>query len=116
MVSEANDSIHRTAVKARETVFGQSTPINEDTNGERGGSSIEAGENGIVCDDQNMSRRSQFSRSETLMRDANDFQNVHEIENNTKWKAYAARIDDVSRTIFPLTYSIVLAIILAQAL
>lgn len=112
MLSEAKDSICRTAAKAKETVLSSLTQINEDTvNDENNGPDMEPGRNGMVTD-----RRNQFERSESfIMRGANDFHNEKELENNLRWKTYAARIDDVSRTIFPLAYSIALAVILTQA-
>lgn len=60
--------------------------------------------------------RNQFERAESsfVMRDVDDFLNEEEFENNLKWKRIAARVDDVSRNIFPLTYTIVLAVLLAE--
>lgn len=72
---------------------------------------IESGENG-----ERSQTRSQLERERSFfIKDANDFLDEREVENNLKWKVTAARVDDVSRTLFPLTYSITLGVILAQA-
>lgn len=43
--------------------------------------------------------------------DANDFQNIDEVENNLKWRKIAISLDDISRFIFPSMFAIVMAII-----
>lgn len=47
-------------------------------------------------------------------KNADDFHNEQELENNLKWKLVAARIDDVSRFWIPLAYIISLSIIMAE--
>ena len=47
-------------------------------------------------------------------KNADDFNDEQEIENNQKWKWVASRIDDVARFWIPLAYIIALAIILAE--
>jgi hypothetical protein len=51
----------------------------------------------------------------SMIRDADDFLNEVEVENNLKWKEYAALIDDVSRFWFPCIYFVACSIILAKA-
>ena len=51
----------------------------------------------------------------SVMRDADDFLNEQELENNLRWKEYAAIVDDFSRFWFPLIYAIAVACILARA-
>ena len=50
-----------------------------------------------------------------LGRDADDFKNAKEMENNLKWQKFARVIDDISRVFFPLAFSIALASILSKA-
>jgi len=49
-------------------------------------------------------------------RDADDFYNEDEIENNLYWKLVAARIDDVARFWIPFTFVICLAVVLAEVM
>lgn len=49
-----------------------------------------------------------------LPRDANDFANDSERENNRRWKEVAARIDDICQIVIPLTFVIVTAILFSQ--
>jgi hypothetical protein len=50
-----------------------------------------------------------------VVRDVDASRNENEVKNNLRWKEIAVRIDDMSRFWFPLSYSIVLAIILSEA-
>mmetsp|Transcript_19495 Transcript_19495/g.41118 ORF Transcript_19495/g.41118 Transcript_19495/m.41118 type:complete len:730 (+) Transcript_19495:122-2311(+) len=50
-----------------------------------------------------------------IPRDADDFRDDQELENNLKWKYVAARIDDVARFWIPLAFVVALSIILAQS-
>ena len=112
MVSQAAGSI-RSTFQARERGTSQSLePVHEDTNHNDGDAHvIESGENG-----ERTLRGSQLVREKSfLVKDANDFMDEREVENNLKWKVTAARVDDVSRTLFPLAYSITLGVILSQA-
>lgn len=49
-----------------------------------------------------------------VSRDADDYQDEHEMKNNLKWKYVAARIDDVARFWIPISYVVALAIIFAK--
>ena len=73
---------------------------------------------------QNISRR-QFNTSNRVInestyslgispRDADDFNNEEEVENNIYWKQCAARIDDVARFWIPFAFAVSLSIVLAQ--
>ena len=52
----------------------------------------------------------------TVPRDADDFHDGQEVENNMKWKYVAARIDDVARFWIPLAFVVSLSIVLAEVL
>lgn len=45
-----------------------------------------------------------------LGRDADDFKNAQEMENNLRWQKVANNIDNIARVVFPATYVIFLAI------
>lgn len=48
-----------------------------------------------------------------LGRDADDFKNAKEMENNSKWQKVSHTIDDFSRVVFPLAFSIYLMVVLS---
>ena len=50
-----------------------------------------------------------------LGRDADDFKNAKEMENNLHWQKFARAIDDFSRVVFPMAFSIALAIEMSKA-
>jgi len=63
-----------------------------------------------------------FSNSRTrkriktiLGRDADDFKNLKEMENNLRWQQVAANIDEVSRVVFPVVFGIFIAVIFTKA-
>ena len=47
-------------------------------------------------------------------RDADDFANVGEREANAKWKQWASNVDEVTRVVVPVLYTIFLAIVFSQ--
>jgi len=55
-----------------------------------------------------------ISSNTRVPRDADDFVNEEEIENNREWKVIASRIDDVARFWIPMAFVISLAIVLAE--
>jgi hypothetical protein len=127
MLSEVEESFRN----ARQTVINSLAPINENSNNGIGDEQEIADtstslrnqfqrsavdDKSGVAEDNSPSLRSQFQRSETVImaKDASDFMNEKEVENNIRWKVIAARVDDASRFWFPLAYSITLAIILSE--
>lgn len=53
--------------------------------------------------------RTRKSIKTILGRDADDFKNAKEMENNIRWQLVATRIDEYSRVLFPVAFSIYLA-------
>jgi len=47
-------------------------------------------------------------------RDADDFQSRSEIRNNTKWKKWAATIDDFARIVVPSVYVVIISVFLSE--
>ena len=71
----------------------------------------------IVSQHQNIPRRHSNESSHSLglsPRDADDFYNEEEVENNMYWKQCAARIDDVARFWIPFAFIVALSIVLAE--
>jgi hypothetical protein len=60
------------------------------------------------------SRRMQSGLNMSMIRDADDFINETEVENNMKWKEIASVIDDCARFWFPFAYFIAVAIVFAR--
>lgn len=52
---------------------------------------------------------------QTVARDADDFHDAAEVENNLKWKQVASRIDDIARLWIPAAFAVALGVILAEA-
>ena len=52
---------------------------------------------------------------QTVPRDADDFHDAAEVENNLKWKQVASRIDDIARLWIPAAFAVALGVILAEA-
>jgi hypothetical protein len=89
-------------------------PIQEDASDDGGEGSLPDVEPQDNVQQNANGRRGSLGIRRASMRDVDDFLNEDEFENNLKWKRIAARVDDVSRNIFPLSYTIVLAILLAE--
>jgi len=66
-----------------------------------------------LCDYESQSK---LRTSIIAPRDADDFNDDEELENNLKWKVVAARIDDVARFWIPLSFIVALAVILVEVL
>jgi hypothetical protein len=49
-----------------------------------------------------------------LGRDADDFKNTKEMNNNARWQWYAQAIDDAARIVYPVAYAIFLAVKFSQ--
>ena len=48
---------------------------------------------------------------QTVARDADDFHDAAEVENNLKWKQVASRIDDIARLWIPAAFAVALGVI-----
>lgn len=124
LVSGATDSIRRKAARARDMLPSRQSDandhaINDDANNDIGD---EFDEDFVPEEVENRrrvtkarSRRRESAMNASIIRDADDFINEVEIENNLRWKEYAVLVDDVSRFWFPFVYVIAVSIVLAQA-
>ena len=118
------DSIRRKAARARDMLPSRQSDandhaINDDANNDIGD---EFDEDFVPEEVENRrrvtkarSRRRESAMNASIIRDADDFINEVEIENNLRWKEYAVLVDDVSRFWFPFVYVIAVSIVLAQA-
>lgn len=117
LVSGATDSIRRKAAKTKNMLPGHQSDISEN------GEADDEFDDDFVPEQLETRRtatkarsaRIQSSMNVSIIRDADDFINEEEIENNLKWKEYAALVDDVCRFWFPFAYIIAVSIVLAQA-
>ena len=64
---------------------------------------------------RNLKESSDETRTIMVPKNSDDFNDVHEIENNLKWKRVAARVDDVARFWIPTTFIVALCIVLSEA-
>merc|ERR1712224_957003 len=74
----------------------------------------------LITSSQGSSRREDLRRSRRasrslMVRDANDFKNKSERDNNKKWQILASHIDEASRVIFPATFAVFLAVMFGMA-
>ena len=124
MLKKAKDTMRHTTENAKKNVlylWASNKDVdnnNPDKSGERNESEchLEVLELNEI-DDGNKQSSLEHAQPESFNnRDDCGFLKEKRAINNLKWKEFAASIDDFSRIWFPLTYSIILAIFLAEAL
>ena len=59
--------------------------------------------------------RTRKSIKTILGRDADDFKNAKEMENNARWQGVAKRLDETSRLVFPVAFAIFVSVAFAKA-
>jgi len=74
----------------------------------------------LITSSQGSSRREDLRRSRRasrslMVRDANDFKNKSERDNNKKWQTLASHIDEACKVLFPSTFVVFLAIMFGIA-
>ena len=77
------------------------------------GSSRRLSENPDVIEAYQYQNQS-FHSLALVPKDADDFHDNQEMENNKKWKRLSARIDNTARTWIPLTFIVAMAVIFAE--